>query len=334
MKKFFMLFLLFPLYVFSGFLPLGRAQGDMHELIGQTYVKREWILWLDDGSYWLIKPMEKRGQTWSEWFSSEEPKENQFDDSFYFDSTSWAKGAPIQVYEASSSVFSDYPYILNNVDTGGMAFAKIVCPNEQRLPKVEAAVPFFNNPITDITTISKTLCGEIRSIFVQQECWKLFAVGKNEATWSEWWNNVAPEQPDEQFIWQAGDWRDEDPVQIYAMDWPSCGAEYRKGCVLREAFLIENKRNGKLTYAMPIKVEALADLLLEHADRQYKNGYNEGHRVGKDEGLQWADKQYRYGHDEGYKKGYDEGYRKGYDKGYDEGYKVGKISCGNYHSHK
>jgi len=296
------LYILFPLYASAGLLPIGNPVGESHTLVGQSFLDHEWIVWLENDSYWLIKPLGKRKQTWSEWWNNQSPVDNEFDDCFYFKLPSWGIGSTIQVYEAETVYFSDYPYLLRNTVTGQLAFAKVVCPNDLRLPKVQFAAKFFDNPIAPSTRIIRSLYQEIQTIMLENSSWYLFQVDKNNATLSEWWNNLNPEQPDNQFLTTHSDWQASDPIQVYSHNWSYSGdaSEYVKGCLHNTAYLIENKRNGKLAYALPVEAHGVVDKLSEFANEQYKLGHKNGYDLG-----------YQKGRSSGYSSGYNDGYNNG-----------------------
>lgn len=299
------IYCLLPIYSFAGLLPNATPIGVTHALAGQSSLNHEWIVWLDNDSYWLIKNMEKRDQTWSEWWNNQVPLENQLDDSFYFNAGSWGLGSSIQVYETETIHYTDYPYLLENMATGQKAFAKVVCPNSLRLPKVQAAHEFLDNPIGNLSFIKQSLYRQINIITLEDSSWYLFKVDTIGTSFSDWWYNNYPTQPDDQFLSTYEDWCTSDPVRVYSKDWASCDSnnEYKKNCVLNTAYLIENKKNGKLAYALPVEPEAVIEKLLDFAEKQYQLGYKNG-----------------------YNNGYNEGYNKGKAAGYSSGYNAGRQS--------
>ncbi len=283
MKKYLLaaLYCLLPLYAFAGLFPDKKAVGEPHSLEGQSHISEKWIVWLDNESYWLMKPIQKRSQTWVEWWYSRDPLENQFDERFYFQKTSWSIGSAIQVHEVETTTYQDYPYILENLVTGEFAFAKVVCPNDIRLPKMQSALKFFDNPVSEPTSITRSLYHEIQTLDLDGKYWSLleskdiqywhyFKSGKSNDKILEW--------PDDEFLSSSADWEVSDPIQVYSQNWPSCesAGDYKKGCQFKAAYLLENKRSKKFIYAQPIEANDVIDLLLEFAEYQHKSGYNTG----------------------------------------------------------
>lgn len=307
-------FSLFSLEQKGNLIPVGNSIGYPHAVIIESHLQREWVIELDDDSFWTPLVLEKRQQTWSEWWNNATPPELMLDDRFFINSQKWDKSTYVQVYEAHPVLYPEYPYVLENLKTGEMVFAKLVSPNEIRLPKMEAVQKFFDNPMGSPFLLGRNLNFLGNLVMLNEGAiWQLYPVDPVKQSWGEWWNGLKPEQPDVEFLVELQYWKLCDPLQIYYFDIDTQKLASTYKLIQRSStlYLMENQRTGQLAYVRPVSAIEFNDLFLSYAFNEYKRGVKEG---------------YNSGYSSGYSSSYSIGYSSGYNEGYDKGFEAGKNS--------
>ncbi|MBS0629155.1 MAG: hypothetical protein JSS30_02890 [Verrucomicrobia bacterium] len=271
-----------------------------------SYLQNDWIMGLSDGSSWKLMPIkEKRPQTWTEWWDQTEPKEWRLSDEFFFDPRDWRGRYTVKVYLAKDSVASGYDYILVNETTDQKVFAKFVPYGADFIPKIDYArrIKEQGEPISSTVLASYTFLDDVVTL-EDKSIWKLHLVGKNSASFSEWWNGVEIDQPDDTFVSKLSDWKSTDKIDIYHAHFEDSelNQKYRVSKPQQEIYLLENRTRHKMAYANEMCFKDLLDGLQKHGESQHEKGYSSGFS-------------------EGYKKGYKDGQSKGFSDGVERGKK-------------
>jgi|LakMenE18May11ns_1017448.scaffolds.fasta_scaffold9905273_2 hypothetical protein len=278
--------------------------GQPHAVI-LNYLHHEWIIGLDDGSYWKIMPLKNRPkQSWTEWWFDLAPKEWNLEDHFFFDPQTWKDLSEIQIYEIKEELFPGYKHILENIQTGQKVFAKFIPVGSEPIPKLEYAGQFLNHPIKNASKICLRPHFDSQAVILEDETiWLIIPTQLNEQSWKEWWNNEEIQQPDDPFIFPTSSWQKGDRIQIYFYEKNNYNALHDLYLPEQKEsiFLLENQTKNQLAYAKNISVAEWTDLCMNYAFSQYQAGYVEGRNIGYSEG-------YGFGYSQGYSSGYSSGY--------------------------
>lgn len=275
---------------------------DINLEVVYSYYKDDWIMGLSDGSSWKLTPLkEKRKRTWTQWWYSDEPKEWQLSDDYVFDPYTWKGSYTIAVHEARDALSSSCQHILENQVTGQKVFAEYIPNGSHFVPRYEYAEQLISNSISSSTSISKTypVLGNFL-LLPDQSIWKVYLMENHEQSWSEWWNGIEVDQPDEMFVSNMDFWRSGDAIKIYhsQVDDSQLKQKYGVKKPNYEIVLIENKTRSKIAYAGSVSFQDFFDTFLLYSREEYSRGYSDGH----DDGYSW-------GYDAGYTSGYAAGSR-------------------------
>lgn len=260
-------------------IPISSVVGKPHRIVLNSYLNKEWVIGLDDNSYWKLLSLESRKQTWKEWWYGITPAEWGLDDCFFFNSRSWSNLAEIQIYEAVDHVFLRYKYILENTQTGQMAFANFIPCGQKLLPKTKFAEKFFSHPWGKAVKIVSNK-HKIQGLFLLDDntIWQVLPAEMASKSWGEWLLNLKVEQPDAPFICSFNDWKAGDCLQIYFYEEQGqLSSIYKSEEKAMRVYLIENRSQSQFVYAKPVSVFECLNICHAHAMNKWLEGYREGY---------------------------------------------------------
>lgn len=248
-----------------------------------NYLSDEWIIALDDQSYWKLNPIPtKRRRTFCEWWHSSIPKEWLVTDEFIFDPQSWGNEFQVNVYETKQSIFLGYTHIIENTKTGQKVFAKFIPFGTESIPKLEYAKKLMNYQICQ-SKIGINLCYIGNSISLDDETiWEFFPVKAKTQSWKQWWYNIRPVQPDKPFIFNSWEWVQGDQVNVYYYDAALTETHLKYDPKARKAgmYLIENASKNLLVYARPLTFAEFIAKQRAYTYAQERKAYNSGFGSG------------------------------------------------------
>jgi len=276
------LFLFFSVSLFAD--PFLGEVIDRDLDVAYSYYRDDWTMGLSDGSAWKLLPLkEKRQKNWVEWWNQTEPKEWELSDEFFFDPRDWRGKYTIQVYLAKDSIASGFDYILVNENTQQKVFAKFIPHGSDIIPKVDYAKRITENvePVSTSILASYILTDNVL-VLENKSIWKLFPIDTNQRSFTEWWNGIEIDQPDEIFIYEFRDWKISDKIEIYRahFDDSELSEKYKAKATHCEIYLLENKTRQKFAYAWDMPLGDLLEALNNNGWSQWQTGYSEGYFQG------------------------------------------------------
>lgn len=254
------------------FIPICNSVGVPHAITSNHYnADGEWIIRLEDRSYWQLFVLKKRKSTWLEWWQNTPA----FDDHFFFDPRTWSVSNHIQIYEVLDDTFKAYKYVLKNIETEDRVFATHL--HQRCIPTLEFAQQFFNCPWGKEVRIScnKHYMNNIL-ILEDQTIWKLFLV-KN---WQAWWQPLQAET--DPFLCSLAKWEIGDALQIYFSEDQEAfiPLNYTSKEKNEKIYLIHNKSKEQFMYGISISLAHLLDYCHEYSLKQWEKGYEKGYSDG------------------------------------------------------
>jgi hypothetical protein len=206
-----------------------------------------------------------------------------------------------------------------------------------------ASVTFYTEPAGETALVTANVSMKEGNMVVlsDETVWVIFPVQKCKQTWSEWWNNIDPEQPEENFLFDQLSWKVGTNLQTHILHWNSNTTEdmkkYNQKRLKECTHILENVATNEWAFARRLSLAETVNIFNKYAEEMYTEGHAKGYQkgkevgytVGKDEGKVIGfslGKQEGFiegkdvGHEEGYKIGYDDGLVEGYKRGYNDGY--------------
>lgn len=240
----------------------------------------EWIVSLDDQSYWQLKILKKdRAKTWSEWWHQVDPPEWKLDSSFFFDPKTWCSQTTVEIFPNQQEIFPRYRHVFRNTATGETAFAQFIPFGSRYIPKLSFVSKFFEYPQGKPTRITNETF--IKNLIIMEEgnVWLVMPSSDKWRSLSQWWMDVQFDQPDPAFIRSLSSWSQGDMIQVYYFkEDTDINTLYEPHSRKSGIYLLENLTKGQLSYARPVSTIELANLYLIYADEQYQAGYSAGER--------------------------------------------------------
>jgi len=276
---------------------VGEQLDNSQRIIFSYFDNDEWTVGLEDGSYWKIHILKsKRKQTWSEWWSSNEPEEWSLDDQFFFEPGDWKENNALTVNRTTSNIFSNCSFVLENSMTNQKAFAEFIPFHSKYIPKLTYAEPFFSYPEGGASKIAYRIgsrSSNLKNIVILEDnsCWQIYPFSNNVTSWGQWFRGEEIDQPDSNFVFQTTDWIFNDELQLYFQEGDASLAQKYEPALLKPSrskhgiYLFENLRTKQFAYAKKLSVSELIQSFEVYAEEQKDLGYTEGYRKGKSEGA-------------------------------------------------
>lgn len=278
MKIFFLsLFMFFNLCIYSNSenTPIENQQ----TISISYYSPDQWIIQLDDETLWEGKVLiEKRKQTWDEWWNNILPSEWLLDDNYFISPKEWKENHDIQLLNASEEIFPGFDYIIYNRSIDEKAFVKPVSNATLILPKVSYVEKTYTYLIEEgILELSLTDLGNVLTL-ENDRIWQAFPIKLNYfyLGFCEGYTLEYYDRPDPSFIVELSKWQKGDLIGVYSCEeidsFPS------------KKYLLKNYSQDQMLFATTHSVASFFDLCKEYSKKQYRKGYNHGYGDGYHQG--------------------------------------------------
>lgn len=122
--------------------------------------------------------------------------------------------------------------------------------------------------------------------------WKIYSAKEVSRSWSEWWHNIVPVNPDKKYICEFEQWEFFSNVEVSPFTPTREDIEKNHNDEISECtFIIQHQKTNTIAFAKPLEIEEFVffigafqqkmnRLLQEEYDRGYNIGYSIGYTAG------------------------------------------------------
>lgn len=283
MSFFYFLFIFF-LASLEG-IDLGNPMGGYRILSSNMDVNGCRKMQLDDCSIWNVQALKNSSQSWSEWWSDQEPE--KADPRFVCEPKFWKNMSRILVYRPKIPIVQGFPFVLENVEKSELLCAQLNGPDQFFFPKEDFVRQLLFFATVKEEVIQRSMCVDESNVLVLQgeKLWELQNFEKNNRSWGDWWKGIHPEQPDKSFLFSIKDWKNGDVIESYDIDIYKAFDSlpfYDYSSRNEERFLkiLFHPIRREFAYAKQIKILELIVKLERVMNHVYHEGFEDGYSYG------------------------------------------------------
>jgi len=117
--------------------------------------------------------------------------------------------------------------------------------------------------------------------------WQLFSLAKQKQTWTQWWYNVNPMQPKDEWVCNFSSWRNTDPVRIYHRDRNAeeIPDDFFDTNTKKADFIIEHCSLKEFAFAQKLSIEQFFFVVNQSLSHAYEKGRSFHRKAGFQRGF-------------------------------------------------